>query len=333
MKMKKTLALFLALLMLLSLCACGASAKGGDSAAPQGAAMDMAAEAPAAAPEPVPVEDSVALSGAGLAGETAPAEPSAGDAGEIDPDKIIYSADVTVETTAFDEAVAGVSALIEDYGGWIESSSVNDANYYSRARGYASSRSASYTLRVPSERFNQLMSSLSELGNVPYTHTYTENVTAQYYDVQARLTAYQAQETRLLEMMEKAQTVEDVISIEEKLTELRYQIESLQSTLTNYDRQVNYSTVYLSLEEVQEYTPQTEQQLSYGRQLVLALQRGLRSFRDGLGDLILALAAALPTLIVLAVIVVLVVLGLKKRRARRKAKKAAQVPPEEKKEP
>ena len=210
MKMKKSLALFLALLMLLPLCACGASAKGGDSAAPQGVSMDMMAEAPAAAPEPVPVEDSVALSDAGLGGETAPAEPSAGDAGEVDPDKIIYSADVTVETTAFDEAVAGVADLIESYGGWIESSSVNDANYYSRARGYASSRSASYTLRVPSEKFAQLMSGLSDLGNVPYTHTYTENVTAQYYDVQARLTACRTQETRLLEMMEKAETVQEL---------------------------------------------------------------------------------------------------------------------------
>ena len=91
----------------------------------------------------------------------------------------------------------------------------------------------------------------------PIPHTYTENVTSQYYDTQARLTAYQTQEARLLEMMEKAETVEDIITIEEKLTDLRYRIESLQSTLKNWDRQVSYSTISLDVEEVQEYTPET----------------------------------------------------------------------------
>ncbi len=332
--MKKPLALLMALVLLLSLCACGASSKGADSVQ-FSASADMAsapAEAPAA-PMPEMAEE-MEVSGDpayGLAGNTAAADlaGSAGDAGKINPDKIIYSADVTVETTAFDEAVAKVAALMEDYGGWIESSSVNDANYYSLSRGYASNRRADYTLRVPSEKFSAFMSGLSALGNVPYTHTYTENVSAQYYDAQARLTAYSAQETRLLEMMEQAETVADVIAIEEKLTELRYQIESLQSTLNNYDRRVNYSSVYLSLEEVEEYTPEAEQQISFGRQLVLALQRGLRNFRNGCGDLILALAAALPTLLVLAVLVFLAVFGLKRLRARRKKAKKNALPPEE----
>ena len=91
--------------------------------------------------------------------------------------------------------------MIEKEGGFIESSSVNGSNYYDSARGYTSRRSATYTLRIPSEKFAGIMSNLSTFGNVPYTYTYTENVTAQYYDVQARLKALQAQEKRLLEMM------------------------------------------------------------------------------------------------------------------------------------
>lgn len=337
MKMKKLLSAALLLALLLSLCACGGSSKGSgnnmESAAQFSAAADMAAAAPMEAPAPDVAEEEFAglemkeALDAGLGAGTAGASGAGGEA-KVDPEKIIYSADVTVETTAFDDAVAEVTRLVEDYSGWVESSSVNDANYYSRARGYVSSRSASYTLRIPSEKFSAFMSGLSELGNVPYTHTYTENVTAQYYDVQARLTAYTTQETRLLEMMEQAETVSDVIAIEEKLTELRYQIESLQSTLNNYDRRVSYSSVYLTLEEVQEYTPETEQQIGFGRQLVLALQRGGRSFVNGCRELILTVASILPGLLLLGLCLCLTVWGVRKRRAKKKARKAS-APPEQ----
>ena len=329
MKMKKTLALILALCLSLSLCACSSSA----GSAPQKNSSAVASEpmaAPAMGAESAAYDMAAAeeleMELGGLA--TAGAGEIASSPSDVNPEKIIYAADVTLETTTFDDTVSAVNALMESYGGWIESSSVNDANYYSRARGYASSRSAYYTLRVPSSKFSALMSGLSDLGNVPYTHTYTENVTAQYYDVQARLTAYTTQETRLLEMMEVAETVSDVIAIEEKLTELRYQIESLQSTLNNYDRRVSYSSIYLSVDEVQEYTPETEQNISFGQELLLALQRGARNLRNACGDLLLLLAASLPSLIVLAAVIALVVVLRKKRRARRLAKKAArQAPP------
>ena len=183
-----------------------------------------------------------------------------GDVPDENPEKIIYSADATVETTEFDKTLEELAALIKEYGGWVQSSSINGANYYSISRGSSYNRSADYTIRIPSDKFQTVMGSLSTLGNIPYSYTYTENVSAQYYDVQSRLTAYKTQETRLLEMMEKAQTVEDTITIEEKLTELQYKIDSLQSSLNNWDRQVNYSTISLNVQEVGEYT---EQQLKW----------------------------------------------------------------------
>ena len=163
------------------------------------------------------------------------------------------------------------------------------------------------------------MGSLSTLGNVPYSHTYTENITAQYYDTDARLTAYQTQEARLLEMMEAAETVEDLIAIEEKLTELRYQIESLQSTLKNWDRQVAYSTLDLEIQEVIEYTP--ESRMSYGQELALALTNGLRRTGEFFKDLLLAIVGALPALVILAVVLAILIPVWKKHRKARRAKK------------
>ncbi len=221
-----------------------------------------------------------------------------------------------------DSGLTGRKIIVDSYGGWVESSSVNGADFYSRSQGYASRRSADYLLRIPSVSFETLMGSLTELGNVPYSHTYTENVTARYYDAQARLTAYTAQETRLLEMMEKAQTVPDVIAIEEKITELRYQIESLQSSLKNWDRQVTYSSVNVSLQEVREYSPESE--ISYGQRLWLALKDGLASVGDFFKDLLVFLVGALPALAVLSLLALILVPVGKKLSARRKARKQAE---------
>ena len=329
--MKKMLSLLLALLLVLSLCACGSARP----ASPSAAGVYEAPAAKADTAMEFAAEEAADLGGFSAAAGVSAANGAAGDPSgppQADPDKIIYSADVTVETTAFDDAVSRVEALVKTHGGWIESSSVNGANYYDTARGYARSRSASYTLRIPSDRFSQLMGELSTLGNVPFSHTYTENVTAQYYDVQARLTAYEAQEQRLLEMMELAETVEDIIILEDRLTEVRYQIERLQTSLNNWDRQVSYSTVYLDLSEVQEYTPEPQVQPSFGQKLLSALQNGLHGLGVFFSFLLFGLAEMLPALLLILVLALIPLLILRKKWKKRKARKAEPLPPEEKPE-
>ena len=309
--MKKTLSLLLAALLVFALCACGSA---NTAASAPSAAYDMATTE-AAYPE---AEEAAEYGGFAVAAGTQ-LETGSGAAPEGSPEKLIYSASATVETTEFDQTVEKLTALVAEYGGFVESSSINGSNYYSQSRGYSSERYASYVIRVPSDRFSTLMSSLSTLGNVPYSHTYTENITAQYYDTDARLTAYKTQETRLLEMMEIAETVEDLISIEEKLTELRYKIESLQSTLNNWDRQVSYSSLNLDVQEVIEYTP--ESRMSYGQELALALTNGLKRTGEFFKDLLLTLVGALPALVILAVVLAILIPVWKKRRKVRRMKK------------
>ena len=310
MKMKRTCALLLALLMCLELSACG-SAKSGDSAMRQESAVS-----PGYVPAPVEMNAAapMAMNAAydmdmayeeGGFGRTASAKAEGGaDSGSEtpaeDPEKIIYSGDATVETTEFDKSIAALEAMIEKEGGFIQSSSVNGSNYYDSARGYTSRRSASYTLRVPSGKFSDIMSRLSTFGNVPYTYTYTENVTAQYYDVQARLQALQAQETRLVEMMKLAETVEDIITIEDKLTDVRYRIDSLQSSLNNWDRRVAYSTLNITVKEVQVYTPEKLTKISYGEELWRAFTDALKNAGQFFKDLLVSLVSAIPTLVILA---------------------------------
>lgn len=323
--MKKTVSLLLALLLMLSLCACGESAASRSDA--KGANASYAVTEEFWAEEPA--MDYAEAESAGLAPSAANMASSGGSETPAQkPDKIIYSANVQVETTDFDQSLAKLDELVAAYGGWVESSSMNGSNYADRSRGNISRRSASYALRIPSDRFQELMGSLSDLGNVPYSHIYTENVTARYYDVQARLTAYSAQEQRLLEMMELAESVEDIILLEDRLTEVRYNIESLQSTLLNWDRQVSFSCVYLDLNEVQVYSPEPQVQPSYGQQLLSALKTGLRDFADFFEDLLLLLVGALPALLLIGVIAALTVTIVRKKKKARSARKAAAAAPE-----
>ena len=329
MNMKRSLAFLLALLMCLSLCACGRAKSAG--ASQKNVSYEMAS-----APVPAPMEASAEYDmayeemGFGMANMKASNTAARGsdsgskaEAPEENPEKIIYSGDATVETTEFEKSVAALEAMIAEAGGFVESSSVNGNNYYDSSRGYTSRRSASYTLRVPSEKFAALMSSLSDIGNVPYTHTYTENVTAEYYDVQARLKALQAQETRLLEMMEIAETVEDIITIEDKLTDVRYRIDSFQSSLNNWDRRVAYSTLNITVKEVQVYTPATVTKITYGEELWRAFTDALQNAGQFFKDLLVFLVSSIPTLVILAVLFFIFRPLLKKLHKKAKARREA----------
>lgn len=337
--MKKLFAVVLVLALALSMCACNShradslSARTDsyyDTSYPLSAPADYNAMAVAeeayggfaayssadyAAPEPK------AAAGSASASQTESTE------ADISPEKIIYSADATVETTQFDDTLTALEAMIERLGGWVESSSVNGSKYSSISSGAKTNRSASYTVRVPGEKFSELMGSLSSLGNVPYSKTYSENVTSQYYDTQARLKTYQAQEQRLLELLEMADTVSDVIEVENELTDVRYRIESLQTSLRSWDRRVSWSTLNLSVKEVTEYTP--DEPVRYGSRLADAFLDGI----DALGDFLLDLVEVLPVLIIVLALLFIVIRLIARavrnpekaaaRREARKAKKAA----------
>ena len=315
--MKKYISAVLCLLILLPLCACGSSDEAQSAQMITEEAMfDRAyfAEAPVPAP-------SLSAANSGLsmaAGTGAFSAKSETVPPEERPDKIIYSADATVETTDFDATVRRIDEMVESYGGWIESSSVNGANYGDIARGRVSTRSAYYTLRVPSDSFSAVMEKLSALGNIPYSSVYTDNISAQYYDAQARLDSLQTQEQSLNRLMEKAESVEDVIAIEEKLTEVRYSIESIQSTLRNWDRKLSYSSINLSVNEVEKYTPPTVVHPGFLERLGMAIGDGFRSIGRFFTNLLLFLAEALPTLLLIAAVITAVVWLIKKKRNKTK---------------
>ncbi len=303
MGMKRTLAFLLAILMMLSLCACGGADKSTADTAVQAAPMEvMAEEAPASA-----ASYAVGTVTADSATGTEASRPGA------EGDKIIYSCYAEIETQDFDQSLADIQQLIRRYGGFLESSSVRGNDYYA-----SGSRSAEYVIRIPRESFEEVTGSLSTIGNVPYCSISAENISASYYDTESRLAAYRIEEERLLAMLELAETVEDMLSIEDRLTEVRYSIESLTTTILNWDSLINYSTLELSIREVVEYTEAPAP--TYWQRIGRGFMSTLEDVGEFFLDLFRVIIVNLPVLVLLGAAVLIVVLVLRRRRRRKAAK-------------
>ena len=326
-KNKKLLSLLLSLVMIAGLAGCGGSSKSSGASEARSEAYDSgyvygtnaAVEAPAAAEQAMADYDAAEPTSAAGLGSANGQVPTAEDMSE----KIIYNADVTLETTAFDDALERIAALVKEMGGYMESSSISGSNYSSISKGNAGARNAYYTIRIPASRFSDLVGTISDLGNVPYSNTYTRNVTTKYYDTQSRLEAYRVQEKRLLEMLSIAESVEDMLAIQRELTDVQYEIDSLTGTLRYFDNQVGYSTVSLTVVEVREYTPEPTIQLTYWERMSKGFRESLHSTANFFTELFLWFVTSLPWLIPLAVFLGIVIALLRRRAAKNPERAAA----------
>lgn len=334
--MKKILTLLLAVLLALSLLtACGAST---DQAAPMesysytagnsSALYDKYAEEPMAAPEVEEEEYTLntSISTTGQEdGMTEPAEPQSNYA-----EKIIYTGFISMQTTEFDEAVAKLEQSVKDFGGFVQDSGVQGhARTMSDGTTVIQDRWAHYVVRIPTDKFDLFMTSADGIGNVTNSSRSAQNVTSQYTDYEARLTSLTIQEERLLDMLKQSGDLDSLITLEARLSEVRYEIESIERNLRNLDQRLAYSTIELDVSEVEKYTPYVPVTRTFGEKLADAFSDGWTGFMDGVEDFVLFLAESLLTLIFLAAVVVVIVMLIRRRRRIRKAKKSVTPPPTE----
>jgi hypothetical protein len=266
------------------------------------------------------VNDEAPMASAGTSDEDGTGLTGGNTASTLSAEKIIYSYSATVETTKFDETLGNLNTMLGQYGAFIETSYVSGSKY-----GYDNFRSASYTIRVPVKNFAALTGGLDTLGNVYNENTTSDNITAQFTDTESRLNTYRTEESRLLSMLDKADTVEDMIAIEARLSDVRYQIESLTSMLRNWQNEVDYSTVTLYINEVEELTDQLSTQRTYWEKIGDGFNATLKGIGDFFKGLFMVLIVASPVLLILAVIAVVVVILV--RRSTRKRTPPPPPPP------
>lgn len=331
-------AIFAAMFLVMS--ACGASSAN--------SAMDMA-DAAAAEPAEAPAMEEVATDEAytEAAAEGAVENAAAGGTTESTgliqgaetgslADKIIYTAYADLETTDLDQSIDTLNGLVEQYGAFLESSSVTGNNLLDIAAGYRYGRCADFTLRVPKEHYSDFTAALDAVGNVVTLSSDAENITAQYSDVETQVKSYDTQEQRLLEIMAQADTVEDMIALESRLSDVRMEKDRLETQLQNWDRQVDYSTVTISLTEVEVLTPEPPaEEPTYLEQLGQTFMDSVHWMGRAAKGGVKLLVAVIPVLLPIAVIILVVVLICKaaSRRKLRKQEKAMEHQKKEDNEP
>lgn len=230
--------------------------------------------------------------------------------------KIIKTVSMNTETKEYDNAISELDRLITENGGFVESSSANgqSLDYNGVYR-----RSAKYTIRIPAEKLNDFLSASQQLLNVTYSHSTSENITAEYYDIQSRLEVLRTERDALNAMLEKATDVDSMLSIRDRLYNVIEEIEAYETRLRVYDSLVSYSTVHMTVDEVVEYTKVQVEEPTWGERLVEAFKESWENFADGFQDFTVGFLYAIPTLLVLGAIAAVVVLILRNAIRRRRA--------------
>ncbi len=260
--MKKHITLLMSLLLIISLltgCGSSSDSKVTNTMASAGSAMDknnsISFDTEYKTEESMEAETDGGIGGEGSAVE---AGEQANTDIELDLEKLVYRANVTIETLKYKEALNDIKETINSMGGFIqyESESDDDYNwYYSDHYKTRGTLSAYISCRIPTKNFSAFMEGLNDYGKVVDKNSSVENISQQYNDTTTKIASLKIQEERLLNMLEKAVTIEEMLNIEDRLEEVRYEINRLETDVRHMDMDVAYSYVNVTLAEVLEYTP------------------------------------------------------------------------------
>ena len=231
------------------------------------AAHKQDAGEPQAMLAPAPAQEMEAQADAAASGEAAPA-PAAPTPAAPAPTAsrlLIYHADVRLKTEAMSRAAAGLDSLVRRSGGFVSAATETRADGEWRQET---------TIRVPPTRFQPLLSGLRGLGTIEEKKLSTDDVTAEHADVAARLQAKRAVERQYTALLGKAQKIKDVLDIQEKLGEVREDIEATESRLKTLNDEVAYSTISLAMYQPLPQSVPDAPIVSFGSRLVEALYTG-----------------------------------------------------------
>lgn len=299
---KKNIIIGTVCILMAVLTACGASTVSNKNTAAQ-APMEYAVEEFAA-------EDAV------IEEETADTEDSFSTSGESgiqnvqqQDRKIIWTVNMHMETKDITNLLNGLNKQIEEYNGYIEYSSISGNN-----QNHNVTRRANVTARIPSDKLDVFLEQMGQLGIVTESDRHREDITFKYNDTSNRIKSLRIEQERLFELLEKATDLESIILLEQRLTEVRLQIENYTSTLNLYDNQVNYSTVYLYIREVGHVSKQQDD--SIAARISTGLSETFYDIKVTAEDIFVFTIVNLPVIVIYAVLIGIAAIAVKKVRKR-----------------
>lgn len=226
---------------------------------------------------------------------------------ETKEEKLVYTCDLTIETTGYKETMEEVEKQIKAHAGIIESQneSDNDSGWYmdGHTKTYGTMQ-CTIVVKIPSKNYQAFLKSLEGNGKMTHKSMQVDNITRTYYDTRATIEALEIQEKRLMKMMEEAKTIDDMITVEKRLTEVQTQLNQYKTQLSYMDTQVAYSTVTMTIEEVLEYknSPEGKKTNTFLQRLHNTLEETVENFRDFMEGLLFFLIRISPYLVVILIL-------------------------------
>ncbi len=232
--------------------------------------------------------------------------------------KIIKNASLSFETLTYDTFMQELENCIATMGGYVQSSEGYGGGIKSTRQRYVY-----ITARIPESNYNRFMTEVSNMGTLTQKSENASDVTMSYVDTQSRIKSLQAEYDALLTILEKATSLDDVIQLQSRISEVTYQLESYQSQLRKYDDLISYCTVRISVNEVKEVTQNVEV-MTLGQRIEKAFADTISDITEGIENFTVWFIASIPYILIWAVVILVIVSVCRsavKKSKKRKAKK------------
>ena len=266
-------------------------------------------------------EEEYAYGGAPYEAETMAPNMEAVDTSVASNRKLIRTLNLTVETETYSELLESISQRVVSYGGYIE-------NLNADTRDTSTNRCANLTIRIPVEQLENFAGDVGEISNVVHRSESTQDVTLTYVDLESHRNALKTEQERLMELLENAENLYDILEIENRLTNVRYELESMESQLRTFDNQIEYATIYLDIMEVKVLTPVDEEEKGFWEEIGDGFVSSAETVWEFLKEAFSFLIIAMPYLLLIAAIagvnvaIVLLIVHSKKKKAIKRAQNA-----------
>ncbi len=150
--------------------------------------------------------------------------------------KLIKNGDISLEVTDLEKTQNAVENWVKQFGGYISNSNNGE-------------KSSNYTVRIPSEKFDEAMTAAGNLGTLKNKNISTQDVSDQFYDLQTRLETKKVLREKLNGYLARANSMQDILKVESQLNSVQSEIESMEGRLKRLNSQIDFSTIsiYVSL--------------------------------------------------------------------------------------
>jgi hypothetical protein len=204
--------------------------------------------------------------------------------------KLVYNLDYTLTVSEPKQAINEIITQTNKLSGYMVESRLSADN--------GKSTNAHIVVKIPQDKMEQMSVYLESLGTVNNQTTYTDDVTMEYYDTEARLQVLQKEEERMLSFMEKeTATIQDLLAIEREISQVREKRESLQARMNVLKNQTDYSQFNIRLQQSLNEISAPQGTIANAKK---ALVNSINSMIKLFNWLIIAFLVVLPYLVLVA---------------------------------